>query len=378
MPTTHALLRHCAALLCACSLVAHAGPLKDYPFEISSEKTAGGYRLIARNAGPAAVSVRVAVANPVNLTTDRPFPLYVVIPAGGHSVPLGVAGPAKAGESYSFQLEYGWLLGDMNATQARTALYRLPYLDGSAYRVAQAPGGPLTTHNNRESRYAVDITMPEGTPIVAARAGTVVHVTTDQVYGGQSPDLMDKANEVRIQHDDGTIAVYAHFAPGGVHAHPGQHVQAGQQIGLAGSTGYSSGPHLHFAVQTVERNGDTLETVSLPFQFYVGTPPATFPPEYGMLIKADYTPAGQSPVSPTTPPGKQPAASDNIVTLGNVQITLNPVAITLYTWAKRCTQATGGLIWLGFGLVAFTLLLYRTRITAKRRQQAQLFRSRSF
>ena len=75
----------------------------------------------------------------------------------------------------------------------------------------------------------------------------------------------------------------------------GQPVAAGTEIGLAGSTGYSSGPHLHFAVQKVQRSGEGFNVVSVPFRFYVGNPSVAFSPEYGMLAKADYSAPGQVP-----------------------------------------------------------------------------------
>ena len=71
-------------------------------------------------------------------------------------------------------------------------------------------------------------------PIIAARAGVVIDTEANQIYGGQSPDMMSKANAVRIQHVDGTIALYAHLAHGGVYVYPGQRVTVGTQIGLAG------------------------------------------------------------------------------------------------------------------------------------------------
>ena len=74
-------------------------------------------------------------------------------------------------------------------------------------------------------------------------------------YGG-------RANFVRILHDDGTMAIYAHLATNGVLARVGQRVNAGQQIGLSGNTGFTTGPHLHFALQ-VNRG---MRLVSIPFR----------------------------------------------------------------------------------------------------------------
>jgi len=99
--------------------------------------------------------------------------------------------------------------------------------------------------------------------VLAARAGVVMQVESDfdkaglnrEKYGG-------RANFVRILHDDGTMALYAHLKPEGVMVRVGQRVQAGQQIGLSGNTGFTTGPHLHFAIQV--NRGMRLE--SIPFR----------------------------------------------------------------------------------------------------------------
>ena len=272
-----------------------ADPSQNYPFSIETEKEGDGHRIVARNNGPAPISVKVSIADSQYITTDRPFPVFAVVPPGGGTLYLAHIRPAMTGVGYSFRTHSSWVLGDFNAQQSPDALYRLPYRDGAAYRIGQAPGGPITTHTTPDSLYAVDIGLPEGAPIVAARDGVVIYTEANQVYGGQSPDMVSKANEVRILHVDGTIAVYAHLAHGGVYVYPGQRVTAGTQIGLAGSTGYSSGPHLHFAVETVVRSGDGLAMVSVPIQFYVGNPPIAFAPRFGMLVAADYSSPGRMP-----------------------------------------------------------------------------------
>jgi murein DD-endopeptidase MepM/ murein hydrolase activator NlpD len=82
-------------------------------------------------------------------------------------------------------------------------------------------------------------------------------------YGG-------RANFIRLLHDDGTMSLYAHLKSDGVLVRPGQRVTAGQRIGLSGNTGFTTGPHLHFAVQ-VNRG---MRLLSLPFRMQdVDLPP---------------------------------------------------------------------------------------------------------
>lgn len=84
----------------------------------------------------------------------------------------------------------------------------------------------------------IDLAAPTGTPIRAAATGTVVVAAPMGGYG----------NTVDIRHADGTTTRYAHQSR--LLVRSGQQVTAGQVIGLVGSTGASTGPHLHFEVRT--------------------------------------------------------------------------------------------------------------------------------
>ncbi|MEA5418601.1 peptidoglycan DD-metalloendopeptidase family protein [Spirulina sp. CCNP1310] len=83
----------------------------------------------------------------------------------------------------------------------------------------------------------IDIAAPTGTPIYAAASGEVISAGWNN--GGYG-------NWVRIRHADGSITLYAHHSR--VLVRTGDRVEQGQQIALMGSTGFSTGPHLHFEV----------------------------------------------------------------------------------------------------------------------------------
>lgn len=143
---------------------------------------------------------------------------------------------------------------------ARDVAYSLP-VDEARFEVGQGFHGGFS-HQDEANRYAVDLIVAEGTPVLAARAGVVMQATSGYREGGTDPDLAHRANLVRVLHEDGSMALYAHLQEGQVFVRPGDEVSLGQVIGRAGSTGYSSGPHLHFAVQV---NGG-LRLVSIPFR----------------------------------------------------------------------------------------------------------------
>lgn len=361
-----------AGLLISLGLLADQN--QNYPFSIETEKEGDGHRIVAHNNGPAPISVKVSITDSRNIAPDRAFPVFAVVPPGGGTLYLARIRSATPGTGYTFSTQTGWMLGDFNARQSPDALYRLPYQDGTAYPIGQAAGGPITTHTTPDSQFAVDIGMPQGTPVVAARDGVVIYTEAGQVYGGQSPDMMTKANEVRILHVDGTVASYAHLAHGGVFAYPGQRVTAGTQIGLAGSTGYSSGPHLHFVVQTVVQSGDRLTTVSVPFQFYVGNPPAVFAPQFGMRVSAEYSSPGRLPgtgrqvqVATASPPAAQQpgaAGSPEMVVSVEVPAPLRSWLLTIPMW-----KWMSGMV----ALIVLLALLDKTR-QSRRRQTLSAYR----
>ena len=142
------------------------------------------------------------------------------------------------------------------------------------FRVTQANGGSFS-HRGPKNFYAIDVAMPIGTPIYAARAGKVVDMKMYFTKSGLDPAAHGKANYIRLRHDDGTMTVYVHLKPNSERVKLGDYVGGGEQIAESGNTGYTSGPHLHFAVQ--RNNG--IATVSIPFKVY-----GTLEPKIGMWI----------------------------------------------------------------------------------------------
>ncbi len=89
--------------------------------------------------------------------------------------------------------------------------------------------------------HGIDIAAPIGTPIVAAGSGVVI--TAEWHTGGYG-------NLVEIQHPDGSITLYGHNDR--ILVNKGDQVEGGQLIAQMGSTGFSTGPHLHFEVHLPE------------------------------------------------------------------------------------------------------------------------------
>lgn len=162
----------------------------------------------------------------------------------------------------NFQLTRTFSIGTPTSIESIDPNHFIIPFKGS-YMVTQANGGSFS-HRGPKNFYSIDVAMPIGTPIYAARSGEVVDMKMYFEKGGLDPSAHSKANFIRLKHSDGTMTVYVHLKQNSQKVKIGQHVNAGEQIAESGNTGYTSGPHLHFAVQ--HNNG--VSTVSIPFKFY--------------------------------------------------------------------------------------------------------------
>lgn len=96
----------------------------------------------------------------------------------------------------------------------------------------------------------MDFPVPTGTAVQAVASGRVVSAGWGGAYGYQ----------VVIRHADGKYSQYAHLSALTVRS--GQQVSSGQRIARSGSTGNSSGPHLHFEVRTGPGYGSDIDPVA--------------------------------------------------------------------------------------------------------------------
>lgn len=120
--------------------------------------------------------------------------------------------------------------------------YVLPYEHGAQHWVNQAN---CSGHgHSRFWNHGYDFKMDIGTPVLAARSGTVMTANDGCTDGDRAC-----TNLITVRHADGTFALYSHLTKGGINVVKGQDVIAGQLIGRSGDTGNTGGlPHLHFSV----------------------------------------------------------------------------------------------------------------------------------
>jgi murein DD-endopeptidase MepM/ murein hydrolase activator NlpD len=232
------------------------------------EHADGTYALVARNPFYGTVQIAFELLSTSNVAAD--------VPQRGNRI----LDPRTDTELFPLErvrldeplhLEYGfqYLHGRPGAKHAPPEPYRLPYALASDFVVSQAFPDRVS-HTDEANRHAIDFVMPVGTGVYAARGGVVIEVASDYFESGV--DLAvdgPRANIVRVLHDDGTMALYAHLNLHSIRVAPGQRVARGEHLADSGNTGFSTGPHLHFVVQ---RNaGGVMESVPIEFSGPGGT-----------------------------------------------------------------------------------------------------------
>lgn len=132
----------------------------------------------------------------------------------------------------------------------------MPYDVGTSYEAnphaARTP--PNATGAAVAQYYAVDLLMPIGTPVVAARSGTVVRIEESFADGDKE---VGHENFVVVDQGDGSFARCFHLTNQGALVATGANVVRGERIAASGNTGNTSGPHLHFDV--VDTRCDVLQ-----------------------------------------------------------------------------------------------------------------------
>ena len=132
------------------------------------------------------------------------------------------------------------------AERAKLNAYTAPIENSSLSTPYQSSGGLWSSG----SHTGIDFEADEGTKVKSVAAGEVVEAGSDGSFG----------NNVVIKHRDGTYTQYGHLSSLSVSA--GQSVTSGQQIALSGSTGNSTGPHLHFEARTGPDYGSDMDPVA--------------------------------------------------------------------------------------------------------------------
>ena len=163
------------------------------------------------------------------------------------------------------QLAEEWSAAEIDDS-TNNAVFRIPspdIVDETVYTVSRPFCMPLQGYRvtsrfgyrihpisgNTTFHYGADLAAGTGTKVVAVADGTIRETGYGNING----------NYVKMSHTDGYVSHYTHLHT--IHVSEGQKVMAGQKVGTVGSTGYSTGPHLHFELR---KDGKVLD----PFNYF--------------------------------------------------------------------------------------------------------------
>ncbi len=139
--------------------------------------------------------------------------------------------------------------------------YRLPWTHGVSMSLTQDCNDACCNDHVGSDEYAWDWANGTGFTVRAARAGTITHLKLSSTSGGASSTFSHYVNMIVIDHGDGTQAIYMHLkgmsARAGITC--GAAVTQGQALATAGTTGHSTGVHLHFQVGKVHTGAPKCE-----------------------------------------------------------------------------------------------------------------------
>jgi murein DD-endopeptidase MepM/ murein hydrolase activator NlpD len=230
--------------------------------------------------------------NIFNIGLNEPFAVHYQDPnefmlfANPDDVDKGIYGPKLRGYNngrlFSYRVTLPFIardrLHDCPGSQPDT-FYRIPF--SGVYSISQGNNGQFT-HNGWQ-RFAWDFPKAANTAVLAARGGRVVDLRESSSQSCWNPNAANpdgttgacqncmgsaSANFVTIRHRDGTFAWYGHFRNNSVWVSLNQRVYRGTPLGGVGTTGCSTGNHLHFHVVNPE------QTSTIPVRFEAYTLPS--------------------------------------------------------------------------------------------------------
>jgi murein DD-endopeptidase MepM/ murein hydrolase activator NlpD len=220
---------------------------------LMDEKSLTAFFGIPRDESPGDKDVELVVAGPDGKVGRYVFTLVVLpkeFPLQKITLPESKVSPGKTDLTRHYQEQKA--VKEAYARLRREPLWRETFQRPVPGKVISPFGlRRLLNGKPRSSHSGLDLRVPQGDPVVAS-AGGVVILTGDHFFSGRS---------VYIDHGMGIVTMYFHLSD--IKVEPGEVVKAGQTIGLAGSTGRSTGPHLHWGVRVHDCMVDPLALLKL-------------------------------------------------------------------------------------------------------------------
>ena len=141
---------------------------------------------------------------------------------------------------------------------------RLPFPTYIQFKVSQGAFGKAS-HLEKANEYSWDFDVPYGTPVVSVENGKIIEVWQPNKGGGCDPQFEGLAHNIKVEHEDGTVAQYVHIAS---KLKRGDYVREGQQIAVTAMNGHICQPQLHFGIyRSKDHLYSSLQRETLPVYF---------------------------------------------------------------------------------------------------------------
>ncbi len=206
--------------------------------------TPSGRGLQAVNREPVPATIVLTFRSSEDLRPGADLPIERVVPPESSAILVHLRTIVQS-EAIRPRVTIAIDLGSSSTEPDADHLYAVPFGGEARRELTQGFGGAGS--HLADMRYSLDFLMPEGTPVLAARAGTVLYLQNGFTEGRADPDLLERANLVVVAHSDGTMASYGHLIRG-IPVSVGDAVSEGDVLGWSGATGFAGRPHLHFHV----------------------------------------------------------------------------------------------------------------------------------
>lgn len=244
---------------------------KAYDFAVREKKSASASQMLldtvgsihditAFNSGNAPVSVAVDVdqSSSQNTSADKRLPHYGVIPANTVRTLVRIS-PKRKDAALHFRYSYIWSIGDYTARHDCREAYRFPFGE----RVRAFASVSDAANDSPYTRYAVVFSVPRGTPVLAARKGTVIQIGPD--------------DKIDILHDDSTIGTYSHLEKIAENIVVGKTVTTDDIVGIAGTAENNRDAYMQLTVWRPEpAPGDALQANARKIGFVAISFPLAF------------------------------------------------------------------------------------------------------
>lgn len=223
--------------------------LQDIPVHLQWEVDLITKQMIsALKVDPAAHHVRLTVTADANTGAEMIYAIELIESATGNraDIALWLERDNVPGAYFSMQgIDYERLLWKSPVQFTRISRGVGPSVTTVSRRVAVKSSKKakarmvVRTFKVKGHHIGIDFAAPTGTPVVAVANGEVIHAGVNGGYG----------NLVIVDHGEGHHTYYAHLSAYVSDIKPGSLVRRGEEIGFVGSTGFSTGPHLHFEIR---------------------------------------------------------------------------------------------------------------------------------